>query len=178
MHSTIHRVMRSRHLLAGLVILLTVGGCGEGFAPAVQSDGSSPKERIAALEGDTDAVNAVIHAFNQAFDARDVNRIASLFTDNAEVYMADGTVVAAQRLGIKMAPVWSGWSDLNTNWELKAVKLARPYGWAKYTETFSYLDRGHPHVMHNLVTMTFELRERHWLITHLHLSTASRADGR
>ena len=166
---------RSGRLLGLLAGLLLVGpglhGCG-GTGSAPPPDPDSPKGRVAALEADTDGANAAIVEFNEAFDARDGARLAALFTDTAEVYLYDGRVVKSRNLARELAGVWDGWSNLQSRWKLREMKLVRPYGWAKYTEDFSFEAGGRRHSMSYLVTMTFERRQGRWLISHLHLSSA------
>lgn len=156
-------------VLAG-VLLAT--GCGGNPISGVGSDGESTKERLAALEEDTSGVLATIQAFNEAFDARDASRFTTLFTEVAEVYLFDGRVVQGRHLARALVPVWRDWSNLHSRTKLGGVKLARPYGWAKYTQTLSFTDGGRERTLTYLVTMTFERRGRTWLITHLHLSSA------
>ena len=159
-----------------LALALGLAGCGGGAGTATGTDSSTPKARLAALETDTDSVNAVIVAFNEAFDARDSDRLVNLFTETAQVYLYDGKVVKGRDLPRELAPVWRDWSNLQSRWKLQEMKLARPYGWAKYTEEFSFDAGGRTHSMTNLVTMAFERRQRGWLISHLHLSTADPPD--
>lgn len=153
---------------------LGIAGCGgTGSATSPPPDPDSPAGRIAALEDDTDGANAAIVEFNEAFDARDGARLAALFTSTAEVYLYDGRIVKGRNLARELAEVWAGWSNLQSRWKLEEMKLVRPYGWAKYTEDFSFESGGRRHSMSYLVTMTFERQRGRWLISHLHLSSAN-----
>jgi ketosteroid isomerase-like protein len=155
--------------------LLAAAGCGD--APPTNTIQKDADRRVAALEGDTTAVERTINALNAAFDQKDAEAIATLFTETADVYLFNGTAMTASEFTTALPGIWAGWSDLRTEYSLKGMKLARPYGWAKYEETFTATAAGQPFTMRSLVTLTFEQRGDTWRIGHMHISSGEPPPG-
>ncbi len=160
---------------AGLTLLLVAGGCDASLPPSPAQQEAD--RRVAALEGDTGAVERTIASLNTAFDTKDAGRVGDLFTETAEIYLFNGTALSAAEFTAALPGIWGGWSDLRTEISLKGMKLARPYGWAKYEETLTGTAGGQPFTLRSLVTLTFEQRGDVWLIGHMHVSSATPPPG-
>jgi ketosteroid isomerase-like protein len=160
-----------------LPLLLAGGGCGGGVDSERSPAQKAADARLAALEEDTTKVERAIAAFNTAFDAKDAESLRPLFTQMAEFYLEDGRALKAEEFIDGLPEMWTGLTDLKTDYRIEAVSLAGRYGWAKYTESFSFVADGEAKTMDNLVTMTFERRGKEWLIGHFHISSASRLPG-
>jgi len=167
-------------ILAGglcLPLLLATGGCGGGTDAERTPGQKAADARLAALEEDTTTVERAIAAFNTAFDAKDTESMRPLFTQMAEFYLEYGRALGAEEFIDGLPEMWAGMTDLKTDYRIEGVSLAGRYGWAKYTEHFSFVADGETQTMDNLVTMTFERRGKEWLIGHFHISSAAPPPG-
>jgi hypothetical protein len=160
-----------------LPLVLIAAGCGGDADPTAMPAQKIADARLADLEENTSAVERTIEAFNTAFDEKDTESLRPLFTEMAELYLEDGRALSADEFVTELPEMWAGWTDLSTDYRIEAVSLAGRYGWAKYTERFSFVVDGETQTKENLVTMTFERRGKDWLIGHFHISSATPLPG-
>ena len=160
-------------ILVGLVLLLaSVSACGDGEGGMFQDVTIDPaKERVMALEGDTDAVLATLSAYFEAMDGKDAEALGGLFTNRAKVYLDDAHVRPAAEFLAGLPAQWDGWTDHTTAYRLGGATLARPYGWAMLTGTFTY-QAGDGQEVAGEFAATFGVEQQgdRWLISHLHLT--------
>jgi len=160
-------------ILVGLVILLaSVSACGDGEGGMFQDVSIDPaKERVKALEGDTDAVLATLSAYFAAIDSKDAGTLGSLFTQRAKVYLDDAQPRPAADFVAALPAQWDGWTEYTTDYRLGGATLARPYGWAMMTGTFTYQQSEGQEVAGEFAaTFGVERQGDRWLISHLHLT--------
>jgi ketosteroid isomerase-like protein len=129
------------------------------------------RERVNALEEDTDAAERTVASYFAACDQEDADRLAALFTQRAEVYLDGARVMPAADFVQEQQATWASRETTVTEVNLRGVSLMRPYGWAKSLARVQTGD-GAPREVSQAVTFGLERRGEIWMITHLHISSA------
>jgi hypothetical protein len=163
---------RGSILVVSLLLLVSLAACGDGEGGMFQDVTIDPaKERVKALEGDTDAVLATLDDYFSALDAHDAGKLRDLFTQRAQVYLDDGHGRPAAEFVSELTAQWADWNEHTSRYKLGGATLMRPYGWAMMTGTVSYqLAAGEDIVRDFAATFGVEQQGERWLISHLHLT--------
>lgn len=168
----------SRIGVLGCLVLVLVGAvaCSDGEGGMFQDVTFDPaKERVKALEDDTDAVLATLDEYFAAVDAQDAELLGGLFTQRAEVYLDDAKARPAADFLAGLPARWAGWTGHTTTYRLGGATLSRPYGWAMVTGAISYqVDTGEDVSAGFAATFGVEQQGDRWLISHLHLTQVIR----
>jgi ketosteroid isomerase-like protein len=167
----------SRIVILGCLALILAGAvaCGEGEGGMPEDVTFDPaKERVAALENDTDAVLATLNEYFAAMDAKDTEALGTLFTQRAKVYLGDPKSRPAAEFLAEMPAAWDDWTASTTTYHLGSATLKRPYGWAILTGTVAHhLAAGGDATVDFAATLGMEQQGDKWLISHLHLTEVS-----
>lgn len=147
--------MNKRVCLLVRVIFVMLAACSN------QPDAASETARIEQL----------IREYNQAFDRGDITEFAQYCTADMEFYTLDGRALKNPEFICFLSPMFSRWSNLNTEISDLEIEVSGNFAYAKYHTKFTFMSRNNNQEMNNLLTVIFRKYGDDWKIVHYHMST-------